>query len=234
MVNRLVVVLVTVCAGIFASVQPAAAQQTINLNLGYFVVRGEDARVDGDVMVANRSFLAFDISEFNGFTIGAEWLFPVGRYLEGGAGIGLHRRTTPSVYADFVDSDNNEIEQDLRLRVIPMSFTFRVLPLGQGPAVQPYFGAGLGIFNWRYSEVGDFIDFSTPQLVIFREQYVASGNSTGPIALGGIRFASDSFSAGYEARYQRADGALDDEFFGSRVDLGGWSHLFTIGFRFGR
>ena len=36
----------------------AVAQQTLNFSLGYFAVRGEDARVDGDVVNANHTILA--------------------------------------------------------------------------------------------------------------------------------------------------------------------------------
>jgi hypothetical protein len=103
--------------------------------------------------------------------------------------------------------------------------------------VQPYFGGGLGVLAWRYSESGEFIDFARSN-AIFREQYVASGNATGPIALGGIRFAGDSLSAGFEARYQGGDAPLGRQFsspeLDPRVDLGGWTYQATIGIRFGR
>jgi hypothetical protein len=96
--------------------------------------------------------------------------------------------------------------------------------------VQPYFGVGLGVFNWRYSESGEFVDFRDES--IFRESYVADGNSVGPVAFGGLRFAGDAFSGGGEIRYQQAEGDLDERFAGSRIDLGGWTYQFTFGFRF--
>jgi hypothetical protein len=142
----------------------------------------------------------------------------------------------PSVYAGFTDVDGSEIEQDLRLRLVPVALTVRVLPLGQRSAVQPYFGAGLGIINWRYSETGEFIDFAQGG-AIFREQYVASGSETGPLLLGGLRFAGDSVSSGFEVRYQSADAPLGSAFGSTRpnprIDLGGWMYQFTIGMRFG-
>lgn len=224
-----------VCAGVLALASPAAAQQTINFTFGYFTLRGEDARVEGDVLVANREVFAFDISDFNGPVIGAEWLIPVGQYLEAGAGIAFSRRTVESSYLEFVDADNFEIEQDLRLRTVPIALTFRAVPLGQRSPVQPYVGAGLGIVSWRYSEVGDFIDFSVSPPPVFRDSFVASGSATGPIVLGGVRFAADTFSVGGEVRYLRADAEVDpNEFFGSRIDLGGWTYQFTVGVRFGR
>src|SRR5690554_3703280 len=52
----------------------ARAQQTLNFTLGYFTPHGEDARGDRDVLNENRTFLTFDIDDFNGPSIGAEWL----------------------------------------------------------------------------------------------------------------------------------------------------------------
>lgn len=220
----------------------AAAQQTLNVTVGGFVVRGEDARVgagcgscgrDADVLVANRSFFAFDVADFNAPTVGAEWLIPLGNFVEAGAGVSFSRRTVPSVYADFVDNDGSEVEQDLRLRMVPLAFTMRVLPLGQTSPVQPYFGAGLALVNWRYSESGEFIDFSAGR-EIFRDTFVADGTARGPVALGGLRFAGDAFSAGGEIRYQKAEGTVGSSFAADKIDLGGWTYQATIGFRFGR
>jgi hypothetical protein len=238
MVTRLGSCLLVVCAAMAADAPAALAQQTLNLTLGYFTLRGEDARVDNDILVQERNLdlLVFDIEEFNGATVGGEWLVPLGQYFEGGAGIGFSRRTVTSVYRSLVNADGSEIEQDLRLRIVPVSFTIRVLPLGQSSGVQPYFGAGLGVFGWRYSETGDFVDLR--DRTIFHDQFSASGATTGPIALAGIRFAGDTVSSGFEVRYHAAEAELGDNFANvpnePRLDLGGWTYQFTVGYRFGR
>ena len=156
-----------------------------------------------------------------------------GEFIEGGAGIGFSRRTVPTVYTDFVDVDGSEIEQELRLRMVPISFTVRALPLGQSNAFQPYIGVGLNVVNWRYSESGDFIDFNNNR-EIFRDSFVASGTATGPVVLGGIRFGGQTLTAGGEIRYSAAHAQMPNDFAGSRIDLGGWTYNFTMGFRFGR
>lgn len=236
MSTRIGMLALSVAGALLLSTRPAAAQQTLNFSIGYFTVRGEDARVDNDVLNENRNFLSFEIGGFNGPAVGAEWLVPLGGYFEGGAGVGFSRRTVPSVYERFVDEDGSEIEQDLRLRIMPVAFTVRVLPLGQTSPVQPYVGAGLGIFTWRYSESGEFVDFERRN-AIFRERYVASGSETGPIVLGGLRFAGDALSGGFEIRYQGADASLGRPFSivqrDPRIDLGGWTYQFTMGWRFG-
>jgi len=210
---------------------PAHAQQAISLSFGGFAVTGEDARVDGDVLFENRDILAFDLNDFNTGSIGLDWLLPVGDFLEVGAGVGFTRRTVPSVYDDFVNRDGSEIAQDLKLRIVPMSVTARLLPFGRSRAVQPYVGGGLGIFNYRYSEVGEFVDFTDRS--VFTDRFVASGTALGPVALAGIRFPlGDTFSLGGEVRYQKAEADLSEDFLGTKLDLGGFHYLLTMHVKF--
>jgi hypothetical protein len=221
-----------VCSAMLFCPETARAQQTVNLSMGYFTPRGQDARVAGDVLNANRNFLTFDVDDFNGGSIGGEWLFPVGRFIEAGVGLSFTRRTVPSFYTRLVNEDGSDIAQDLRLRTVPAAFTFRLLPLGQERGFQPYIGGGLNVIAWRYSESGQFVD--TRDRTIFNNSYVESGTETGPVALGGLRFAGDAAAAGFEFRYQAAEADLPAPFAGDKIDLGGWSYLFTVGMRFGR
>jgi hypothetical protein len=216
---------------VLAAPSPAWAQQAINLSFGGFVVAGEDARVDDDVLVANREILAFDIRDFNGGSVGLEWLLPVGEFFEVGLGAGFTSRQVPTVYDDLVNRDGTEIEQDLKLRIAPFTATARVLPFGRSRAVQPYLGGGIGLFSYRYSEVGDFVDYT--DLSVFREQFVAKGTETGAVALAGIRFPiGDTWSLGGEVRYQHASADLSDDFLGTKLDLGGFHYLATVHVKF--
>jgi Outer membrane protein beta-barrel domain len=185
----------------------------------------------GDVLFENRDILAFDIKDFNTGSVGLDWLLPVGEFFEVGAGVGFTSRTVPSVYADFVNRDGSEIAQDLKLRIVPMSVTARVLPFGRSRAVQPYLGGGLGIFAYRYSEVGDFVDFTDRS--VFSDRFVAKGTELGPVALVGIRFPlGDTWSLGGEVRYQKAEADLSDDFLGPKLDLGGFHYLMTVHVKF--
>ena len=229
MVNRFGFALLLGCGLFVSSARPVAAQQTLNFTLGAFVPHGFDARVEDDALVENRNALLFEMDDFNGAAVGAEWLFPVGEYFEVGAGLGFYRRTVSSIYEDLVDEDGTEIDQDLKLRIVPVMATVRVLPLGQSTGVQPYFGVGAGVFNWRYSESGEFVDVEG---FIFRDSFVADGNEPGVVGFGGIRFAAAAFSVGGEIRYSAAEADLPDEFLGRAIDLGGWTYQFTAGIRF--
>jgi opacity protein-like surface antigen len=209
-------------------------RHAIGFNLGYFAVRGEDSRVDDDVLLADINDLLFEIGDFSGFTFGGEYLLGVSDYLEVGAGLGFYQKEVPSVYRDFEDIDGSEIAQDLKLRIVPITATVRFLPIGREASVQPYVGAGIGIFNWRYSEVGEFVDFDQGGL-IFRQRYEKDGTAVGPVVLAGLRApVGDFWTVGGEIRWQRAegDGLFDEGFLADKIDLGGWTTSFNVHFRF--
>jgi hypothetical protein len=208
----------------------ASAQQSVNFTIGGFVPRGVDSRDSNDVLVKNLDFLAFNIKDFNGVTFGGEWLAGLGDLFEAGLGVGYYQRSTPAVYLNFVNANGTEIEQDLKLRVVPFTATIRFLPLGHH-GVEPYIGAGVGVFNWRYSESGQFLATDNS---IFRDTFVGSGTSTGPVILGGVRVPVGAWGVGGEIRYQSAKGDLpaDQDFSGSKIDLGGFTYNFMIHVRF--
>ena len=223
---------VVALVGVLSANAAFAQQQSLNVSLGFFAVRGEDARVEGDALVVNRDLYLFDFADFNGPSIGADYLVGLGDYFEVGAGIGYTSRAVDTIYDQFERPDGSEIEQQLKLRVVPMTATVRILPLGHTSPFQPYVGGGIGIYNWRYSETGDFIDFTVPGRPIFRDSYVASGTSIGPVAVFGLRFPVGQATIGGEMRYQKADGDLDErDFLGPKIDLGGFHYSATVGFR---
>jgi hypothetical protein len=221
----------------------SSAQQSLNLYLGGFVPRAEDARsktgnASDDVLVSDLGYLSFRIADFNGATAGGEWLFGMGPHFEGGLGLGVYQRTVPTVYLDYVNRNGSEIEQALKLRVVPFTATIRYSPLGTDSPFQPYVGGGVGIFGWRYSESGQFVDFNTGD--VFRQSYVGSGAAAGPVALGGVRLQPGPIGVGFEVRYQHAVGTLPrDQGFASpsdkitpRIDLGGFNYLATFTIKF--
>jgi outer membrane protein W len=218
----------------------ASAQQSINLSIGGFAPRAEDARKPNDVLVNNlvRLPLVFNIGDFHSVAFGADYLVGFGNNFEAGLGIGFQQRSVPSVYEDVVNSDGSEIEQTLKLRVVPFNATIRFLPLGRHSAVEPYIGAGVGVFAWRYSETGQWVDRRDD--TIFRDTSVGSGSTSGPMILGGIRAPFGSWALGGELRYHsaRADLPTDQGFATDgrdptpKIDLSGFTYLFSVNFRF--
>lgn len=230
MSRRSVCTMVVVAALSFWLGTPAWAQQSsLSLNLGYFALRGEDTRISDDVIIENLGLFAFGLDQFNNASVGAEWLVGFGEYVEVGFGVGFYQQTVLSVYDDFVNVDGTEIEQDFKLHVAPVTGTARFFPFGQRSAIQPYAGAGVGFFNWRYSEVGEFVDFTT--FDVFRDRFVAEGNDVGAVYLGGVRvLAGSRFAVGVEVRYQNVQGVvgIDQGFLEERIDLGGLTTSFTF------
>lgn len=225
-------------AGVWLAPSTASAQQSVNFFIGAFTPRSLDGRGTDDVLYQDTAILAtFDrssginISEFNGATVGGEWLVGLGDNFEGSLGLGFYSKTVPTSYANFTDQSGNEIQQDLKLRVVPFSATVRFLPLGRHAGIVPYVGAGVGVFAYRYSETGQFVDFTDNS--IYQANFVGSGTATGPLVLGGVRVPVGDWSVGGEIRYQSAKGNLStQDFLGSKIDLGGFNYLLTVGFKF--
>ena len=119
----------------------STGKSTVNFNIGYFDIRGHDStfleevadsRVPGDVLVANLQNLhplLFEINDFNSAVFGGEYLLGIGSQFEAGVGIAYSQRTVPSIYADLTRPGGVEIEQELKLQQIPITFTGRFLIL---------------------------------------------------------------------------------------------------------
>jgi opacity protein-like surface antigen len=208
-------------------------RQSVGFTLGGFFPKGEDGRVAGDVIVRDLDDLVFDINDLRGPSLSGEWLFSLGNYLEAGVGVGFHQGKTTSVYRAFQNATGSEIEQELKLRVVPVTGSVRFLPAGHG-SVEPYVGIGVGVFNWRWSETGEFVDTSDGS--IFRANYIAKGTSVGPVILAGVRFPfADVWDVGGELQWQKATGDIDQAetgLLGDKIDLGGWHALATMHIRF--
>ena len=234
MLNRVVSVFALSSAALVSTPRPALAQQTLNFSLGYFTVRGEEARPARDILLIQHNDLEFDISEFNSVTYGGEWLAAVANHVEIGAGVAFAHRTVPTVVRRRVVTGGGEIERDIDLREMPVALTVRYLPFGQLYGVQPYAGGGLAVVRWRYRESGDFV---LTNRTIVTEEHVATGSALGPLFVVGLRAAGDAVAFGFDARYQRASGSFGPVFArvqSPEIDLSGWTLQGTAGIRFGR
>ena len=184
------------------------------------------------MLVADLDSLAFNIGDFNGPAINGEWILGLSDYLEAGFSAGYYKESVPSVYASSVNANGSEIEQRLKLSVVPLTATVRFLPIGHA-SVEPYVGAGIGAFHWHYSETGEFVDFDD---VIFRADYGADGTAWGPVIVGGVRFPfGDMWDLGGELRYQWAEGDTkpqESQLLGDKLDRWGLECRGTFHVRF--
>jgi hypothetical protein len=225
----------------FIAVPRASAQQSINFFVGGFVPRSPDlaggaisgpgGRGADDVLVRNGDFLTFDFKEFTGPIVGGGWTVALGDMLDAGIDVGFYQRTSPAIYTKFTHPGGGEIDQDLKLRIVPVTATIRFLPLGHHGPARPYIGGGVGILAWRYTETGEFL---ANDLTTFRDTFTEKHVNTGPVILGGVMIPIGDAGIGGEVRWQSAKGSIPGppDFSGSKVDLGGMNYLLTISVRF--
>ncbi len=227
--------LVLTCGATRASAQVV---QSVQIGAGVFFPRGFDTRVAGDTLVANlidANPLFYEISDFTGFQFNGEWTVSFGQHVEVGAGVGYYKRTVHSIYRDLVNVDGTNIHQDLRLRITPITGVVRFMPFGRQGELQPFVGVGVGAFNFRYSEAGQFVDPS--DLSVFTYPYTTTGTAVGPIVLGGVRIPikGDVYAFSTEYRYQFASGdtgGIPAGFLGPKIDLSGGTLNFAFLVRF--
>jgi len=222
-----------ILVALVSAAAPAAsfAQQSATFSIGGFVPKGFDSRDPNDQILDDATYLAFRMSDFNGLTLGGEYVVGIGRWFDAGLGINWYSESVPSVYQDVINSNGTEIDQQLKLRMVPFTASFRFLPLGHTAGIKPYIGGGVSIVNWKYSETGEFVDFTTGD--IFAANYEGSGTATGPLFLFGATVPVGMLGIGGEIRYQHVVGDLPaDQFLQPKIDLGGWSYVATFNVRF--
>jgi hypothetical protein len=223
----------------FAVAAPASAQivQSFQFGLGGFFPRTYDGRIEGDVLVENLIAdepLIYNIEDLKSVNFFGEWIVSFGGRVEVSGGLGYTKGSVPSLYRDLVNElpsgELREIEQEISMRQIPVTGLVRFLPFGRASDVQPYVGAGIAAINWRYSEVGEFVD--TFDYSVFDARFIDSGTTIAPVVLGGVRFpiGGDVFGLSMEYRYQWGEADLDPEvgFLSDRLDLAGGK--FNVGF----
>jgi hypothetical protein len=126
---------------------------------------------------------------------------------------------------------------------VPLTLDLRWFPTGRyrirsgGRRVTKpafYLGAGVGANFWEYEEVGDFVDFSDPELPIFPGRFKDTGTAFQTQLSAGLELPlSRGFHLVLEGRYSWSDDQLGGDFSGfGDIDLGGgW--FFVVGaFRF--
>lgn len=221
-------------AGVLIAPAPSRAETLVGGQIGYLALKGEDSRASGDVLWENLDFLTFDLHDFNHAAFGGDVFFGLNDFLEAGVGVGYYERTVPSIYTRFEDSDGTEIDQDLSLRIAPVTFGVRLFPAGRRGSIQPYVGGGVAVLAWKYRESGEFVNFDAGNRII-EGTFEDRGNAAAPVVFGGVRFpVGESFLIGGEFRWHggKADLDPDQGFAGNRLDLGAYTTQAVFQIRF--
>jgi len=146
-----------------------------------------------------------------------------------------------SEFRDWVDNNDQPIQQTTSLRRIPLTVGLRhyVTPRGRAvgrfawiPARRAlYAAASVGMMEYKFAQHGDFIDFET--LNVFGDEFVSQ--SWTPVAHGAVGLDMDlgTFTMlNLEARYTWAKAPMGSDFVGfNRIDLSGVSLSAGLAFR---
>lgn len=226
-------------AGLVAAAGSASAGG-LDIRLGGFMPTGDDAYDPN----ASPAYLFGDLNDlytpnadpnqgvrtkdFRGVFGGIEFNTVVAPYVELGLSLDAYGRTVDTSYRDYAREDDREIEQRLKLRMVPVGFTVRVMPTAKSAALVPYLGAGVDAVFYTYEEEGDFIDFFDPDYPILPDAFKDSSAMFGAHVVGGLRvYLNRDFAIVGEGRYQWAKKDMGEDFSNYRLDLSGAS--FTVG-----
>jgi hypothetical protein len=151
-------------------------------------------------------------------------------------------RTSASEFRDFIDNNDQPIEQTTRLRRMPLAIGVKYALSAPGERIgkfawipsrfTPWVGTGLGAMQYTFAQNGDFVDFQT--LNVFNSKLSSTGWA--PMAYGhfglDVRLTTRMSLTG-DLRYTAARATLsrDGSFDGfGKIDLSGTAA--TMGFTF--
>ena len=218
-----------VVLGVALAMPASARAGGLDIRIGGFQPHANSNLFDDDEVL-----YTIEKNDWRGFTGGAEFSSRIARNLEIGFHIDGYQRQRDTHYRDFFrEEDGSEIRQKLKLDIVPVGVTVRLVPTNRRARIAPYIGAGADAFFWQYEEFGDFVDFDDPELAIIADSFRADGVATGFHVAGGLRlFVSDDFGVTGEVRYTVAKGDMHDDFEGNRIDLGGFGATVGMHIRF--
>ena len=195
-----------------------------------------------DVFSFIQDQLTLGSGDFASASLGADLSYFLRPNLALQFGVGYAGRTAPSVYRGWIDTNDQEIEQQTTLRRVPLTMGLRYYLWPTGRSISelawvpsryaPYVGAGIGLTWSQFRQTGDFVDYKT--LDIFpstlnsekwaRDLYVAAGVE---------RTLSARFALTGEARYDYSKAALSGDFSGfDRIDVSGLAVTIGLTVRF--
>lgn len=168
--------------------------------------------------------------DFAGAFGGIEFTKNLAPNIELGLSIDGYGREIPSVYRDFTRPSGREIEQTLRLVIVPASAIVRLLPSGRYRTFTPYVGAGVSAIYWQYEEFGDFIDFGDRDRPVVFDSFKSTGTTTGIVLNAGLRYRiNEDFQVTADFRNFSGKQKMGGDFAPNEIDVSGAA--FTLGFR---
>ena len=179
-------------------------------------------------------------SDFAAASFGMDLAFAVTPRVDVVVGFGPASSRTPSEFRDWVDNNDQPIEQETAFLRSPVTLSARYHLREKGRMlgtyawiprrVVPFVSAGAGLLRYRFEQTGDFIDQQT--LNVFRDELRTSGWTwVGQVGAGAHLSLSPRVMLTGEARYLLGGvdaGRSSTDYVGYRLDLSGLTTL--VGF----
>jgi opacity protein-like surface antigen len=214
--------------GVIVALPAAANAGGLDLRIGGFEPHANSNLFDDDA-----ELYTVRKRDWRGLTGGAEFSSRIADNLEIGFHIDGYGKEHDTHYRDFVREDGSEIRQTLKLTIVPVGVTVRLVPTSRHTKIAPFIGAGVDAFFWKYEEFGDFVDFFDPALPVIADSFRSDGVATGFHVAGGLRlFVSNDVGLTGEVRYTVAKGNMGDDFRDNRIDVGGFGVTVGMHIRF--
>jgi opacity protein-like surface antigen len=220
--------------------QPSVAGN-LDVRVGAFFPRADSNLFHEDTDLYLRDGSRVDKSDWIGWAGGVSYNAKIANNLEFGVDLDGYGKTLHTSYAGYVDGDTGgEIRQDLELDMVPLGVSLRVVPTGRLVRFAPFAEVGAGVMFYEYKEVGDFVDFYSPDCdtrrgcPVYPDAFKSDGAAFALHVGGGIRVAvSDDVSVVGQYRYYFAGRKdMGEDFSGLQVDLNGGMATFGFNIRF--
>jgi hypothetical protein len=182
--------------------------------------------------------LTLSRGDFSSVTFGSNLAIPVSRSNDIVLDVSYASVAQRSEFRGWVDQNNLPIEQTTSLRRVPITLGVRHYLAARGRSIgrfawipsarATYVGIAAGMMQYRFRQVGDFVDF--PTLSVFPDEFVSKAWTPVVHALAGIEFSLGRVvMLTGEARYTWAKGPMSRDYGRfNRIDLSGIS--VTTGF----
>ncbi|HEX3552294.1 MAG TPA: outer membrane beta-barrel protein [Thermoanaerobaculia bacterium] len=189
------------------------------IHVGSFRPDGNSDYWDG----IRNDFTNSDPSDFDNANFGLDYILPLNGPISLMFSGSVYEGSSGSAYRNFADNFGGRIRHDTTLDIASVSagLLFHLAP--RSAPVQPYVGAGGGIYPWRLKESGDFIDFNQTSRPIFSADLRSDGTAFGWYGLVGLEVpVSRRLNLFAEGRWTRVDDKLNKDFEGfGKLDLSG-------------
>src|SRR5881628_71269 len=236
--GRITAALLLTATAVATSARPSVAQSAgdgflFHRPVGALSIHGgfDRAFAGGDLIGFVTKELTINRSDFSSATFGTSVAVRVSETNDLVLDVSWARASKLSEFRDWIDQNNQPIQQTTSLRRIPVTLGIRHYLASRGrsigrfawiPAARAtYIGAGAGLMHYRFHQIGDFIDLQT--LNVFPDEFESKAVTPVLHALAGMDLSLGRFLLlNGELRYTWAKGPVSRDYVGfQRIDLSG-------------